>query len=200
MAADATGSDVIGVVLAGGRSSRMGVDKAFVEVDGVPMVRRVGDALVAGGCSSVVCQGGDGDRLTAAGLTVLADDGEHQGPVAAVATARRRLPGLLVVAACDLPDLTGDTVAALRERSVRSGRPVVARAAGRRHLLVALPACSSEAVEAAADEPVGSFRELLDRIGAVEFEVDERVVHNVNRPDDLGSRPLADGGDSLRAR
>ena len=39
-----------GVVLTGGASTRMGSDKAFVTVDGVPMAVRVADALWEAGC------------------------------------------------------------------------------------------------------------------------------------------------------
>lgn len=178
----------------------MGRDKAFVDVDGVPMVRRVADALLAGGCDIVVAQGGDADRLDALGIATLADEGDHPGPVVAIGLARRRRSGTLVVAACDLPDLTGPVVAELLARSERSGRPAVAGAGGRRHLLVVLPETARERVAAAVAAPVQSYRALLDLIGAEVVDVDAGVVRNVNRPSDLGTRPAAGDGDSLRPR
>ena len=42
---------LIGAVLCGGASRRMGADKATILVDGVAMARRVADALAAAGCS-----------------------------------------------------------------------------------------------------------------------------------------------------
>ena len=37
------------LLLAGGRSSRMGQDKALIEIDGLPMITRVVYALVEAG-------------------------------------------------------------------------------------------------------------------------------------------------------
>jgi molybdopterin-guanine dinucleotide biosynthesis protein A len=37
--------DVTGVILAGGRSQRMGTDKALLEVDGIPLLERVGNVF-----------------------------------------------------------------------------------------------------------------------------------------------------------
>ena len=37
------------LLLAGGRSSRMGQDKALIEIDGLPMITRVVNALVEAG-------------------------------------------------------------------------------------------------------------------------------------------------------
>ena len=49
----------VGVVFAGGFSSRMGTDKALVEVSGRPMIEWVADALSAV-CDSVVVAGREG--------------------------------------------------------------------------------------------------------------------------------------------
>jgi molybdenum cofactor guanylyltransferase len=35
------------IILAGGRSSRMGQDKATIEIDGVPMLRRIYDVVAS---------------------------------------------------------------------------------------------------------------------------------------------------------
>ena len=48
---------LVGVVLTGGASRRMGRTKALVEIDGVPMAARVAAALAGAGCESVVLLG-----------------------------------------------------------------------------------------------------------------------------------------------
>ena len=54
-----TGIAFAGAVLTGGRSSRMGRDKATLPVDGVPMAARVADALRRAGAEPVLAVGGD---------------------------------------------------------------------------------------------------------------------------------------------
>ncbi|MET0580139.1 MAG: NTP transferase domain-containing protein, partial [Ilumatobacteraceae bacterium] len=76
-----------GAVLTGGSSRRMGTDKAFVEVDGVPMAERVAAALSGGGCSPVSYVGGDVALLARFGRTVHADRFPGAGPLGGVLTA-----------------------------------------------------------------------------------------------------------------
>jgi molybdopterin-guanine dinucleotide biosynthesis protein A/rhodanese-related sulfurtransferase len=92
-----------GVVLCGGESRRMGEDKARLEIDGVPMARRVADALRIAGATTVVLQGGDPDGLASLGLPVVPDDEPGGGPFPAVVQAVAR-PGapIVVVSGCDL--------------------------------------------------------------------------------------------------
>lgn len=176
-----------GVVLAGGASRRMGTDKAFVDVDGRPMVVRVAGALRDAGCRPVECQGGDRRRLTALGLEVVPDERPGAGPLAAIEQALRRHP-LVVVAACDLPWLDAATVrrlvAAVRNGAVASA----AHAAGRRHLVTCWSDPARDEVTAAVGAGRPSVMSLLASIGAVDVEVDPDTVHNVNRPGDLGRR------------
>ena len=84
----------IGAVLAGGASRRMGVDKAFIEIDGAAMVERAAAALRAAGAADVVVVGGDAARLGALGLTAVPDRYPGQGPLGAVITALHALDSL----------------------------------------------------------------------------------------------------------
>ena len=79
--------ECIGVVLAGGSSTRMGSDKAFIEVDGAPMVARAAAALTAAGAAAVLVVGGDGARLGELGLLAVPDRQPGEGPLAGVITA-----------------------------------------------------------------------------------------------------------------
>ena len=92
-----------GVVLTGGRSERMGRDKALLEVDGESMATRVTHALRAAGAVDVVCVGGDAPALRALGLAVIDDEHPDAGPLGGVLTglAGSRAP-IVLVAPCDL--------------------------------------------------------------------------------------------------
>lgn len=77
----------MGAVLAGGASTRMGSDKAFIEVDGVPMVARAAAALTAAGVTGVLVVGGDGARVGELGLPAVEDRHPGAGPLGGVITA-----------------------------------------------------------------------------------------------------------------
>jgi molybdopterin-guanine dinucleotide biosynthesis protein A/rhodanese-related sulfurtransferase len=176
----------VGVVLTGGRSTRMGRDKALIEVDGVAMARRVADALIAGGCTSVSCQGGDVDALASLGLDARPDPFDHGGPVPAIAAAlRAAAPHDIVVAACDLPDLDAAAVRAL----VTAGAPgvtlAVAGDTSGLHLAGWWSAGALGAVERLLAEGVTSYRGLVERLPHVVVPVAPASLRNVNRPDDV---------------
>jgi molybdopterin-guanine dinucleotide biosynthesis protein A len=85
-------------VLTGGTSRRMGRDKATLLIDGLPMARRVADALLGAGCVEVVTIGSPVE-----GIGGLADDDPGAGPLGAVVTALRWAgERAVIVAACDL--------------------------------------------------------------------------------------------------
>lgn len=67
-----------GVVLAGGRSSRMGTDKALIDWHGVPLVQHVRDAVARAVDGPVVVVGAPGQELPVA---FVADPEPHRGPV-----------------------------------------------------------------------------------------------------------------------
>ena len=178
-----------GVILAGGASSRMGADKALIEVEGRPMAARVADALREAGCGPVFCQGGDNRLSAALGVEIAPDPEPGAGPVPAILAALRRAGGPIVVAACDLVDLDAESVRAVIVAGDQSGVPVVAVCSGddRPHLLSFWPEDALAPLQAALDQGLGAYRRVLDRLGAVTVHVASSAVRNVNRPEDLAS-------------
>lgn len=102
-----------GAVLCGGASTRMGRDKALLEVAGTPMAARVAAALRAAGATGVFAVGGDADALEAAGLTVRPDAWPGAGPLPATVTAlEAAAEPIVMVLACDLLHPSAEAIAA----------------------------------------------------------------------------------------
>jgi molybdopterin-guanine dinucleotide biosynthesis protein A len=90
------------VLLAGGKSTRMGRDKALLEIDGEPLWRRQFATLRRLSPEQLMVSGptrGEGETV--------ADQIENAGPLAGVAAALQKCTApLLVVLAVDLPAMT----------------------------------------------------------------------------------------------
>lgn len=96
-----------GVVLAGGRSTRMGRDKALLPHPdtGQPLVLRQLDLLRAAGCAEVLLSVRDDQDYTVVppDVAIVRDSGEH-GPLAALSAALSAAAHpLVLVLAVDLP-------------------------------------------------------------------------------------------------
>ena len=103
---------VEGAVLCGGLSTRMGRDKASLEWRGVPLARRVADAL--GACLERVRLVGKAGELPALGLDTIVDRHETRAAMVGVAAALAACEASWVfVAACDLVHLDPRVVLAL---------------------------------------------------------------------------------------
>jgi len=104
-----------GLVLAGGRSLRMGQDKAaLVHPDGRTLARRCCDLLMAAGCQSVAISIRHDQEIPAGldDLEIVRDPaGESLGPIVGMVSGMRlhRDADWLVVA-CDLPRLDLETL------------------------------------------------------------------------------------------
>lgn len=96
---------VAGAVLAGGASSRMGRDKAFIELDGQTLLDRAVAALTDADVEPIVVVGGDRPRVEAAGHRFVPDRHPGEGPLGGILTALEAVDtDLVVVLACDLVD------------------------------------------------------------------------------------------------
>jgi molybdenum cofactor guanylyltransferase len=101
------------LILAGGRSSRMGRDKASIEIDRVPMVRRIYNA--AAGCReivpaqiAIVTPWIDRYRsILPATCRSIAEPTPPQGPLVAFASGLAEIStAWVLLLACDLPNLS----------------------------------------------------------------------------------------------
>ena len=180
---------VAGAVLCGGRSTRMGRDKATLRVDGEAMVVRVATALVAAGCVPITAIGGDAAALTELGVPVVADLHPGQGPLGGVLTAlttfaERGVVDAVVVVSCDMPWLDGATVATLIAGLADHD---VAVARGER----AEPLCAVWRVGCVAGlrthfgAGIRAVHRAIGGCDAVEVDVDPAAVRNVNAPADV---------------
>jgi molybdopterin-guanine dinucleotide biosynthesis protein A len=99
-------------VTAGGRSSRMGKDKAWLEIDGRSMIEHViGELLRVTPLVSVIANSPDYNRLR---LPVLSDVNPGIGPLEAIRTAlTNSRADWIVLVACDLPFVTAELLKTL---------------------------------------------------------------------------------------
>lgn len=100
MPTEQSGNAVLGVVLAGGLSRRMGCDKAMLDLHGRSLLRRQVDLLMPL-CNRVIVSG------DYAGFDCIADEGDRCGPVGGLFNVSRHIPGTaILVIPVDMPELT----------------------------------------------------------------------------------------------
>lgn len=111
------------VVLAGGKSSRMGTDKAFVPILGRPLIEEVLARITGLGAETLIVTNRP-EAYRTLGLPLVADILPAQGALGGIYTAihAAHSPYTLVVA-CDMPFLNRDLLAYLI--SLRAGYDVV---------------------------------------------------------------------------
>lgn len=178
------------MVPAGGRSTRMGADKALLPVDGVALVDRVA-AVLREVCDEVLIASGDGMRLARPGeiADAVPDAGPLGGLLAAMEAAAHPL---LAVVAVDMPHANAAVLKALAEAlgEADAALPVVE---GRAHPLHAVYATRTAArlrayLEDGGRSVMGFLASLKVRDCGPEIwgEADPggRFAINLNRPGD----------------
>lgn len=194
---------VIGVLLAGGQSRRMGGgDKCLLPLAGKPLLRHVIDRLNPQVAGIILNANGDPARFAQFGLPVIADSVEgFAGPLAGVLAglnwARDNRPDArwIVTAATDTPFFPESLVATLLA-ATEGEYPAIALAEshGRRHPVFGLwPTALAGDLEAALTSGTRKVLDWTDRHTTVTaaFPPAEIAGHtidpfyNANRPDEL---------------
>lgn len=109
-------SKLLGAIIAGGRSSRFGSDKALAPIDGRPMIDHVAEALRPWVDELAICGRKHGEDL------FLPDyPGEGLGPLAGFNAALRYATangfGAVITMPCDTPQISQEIFAALRRQT-----------------------------------------------------------------------------------
>ena len=149
-------ANLCGIVLAGGRSSRMGVDKAALEFGGITLLQRSVDRL-APVVDELVLVGAPGRPLpevtSELPIHLVEDPVEGEGPLVGIAAGLQACSGdAAVVVAVDMPFVEAELVRLLVARLNGTHRWVVPIAEGRPQ-----PMCSVYALSA-----LRTIREHLD--------------------------------------
>ncbi len=107
--------EVKGLVLAGGRSTRMGQDKGLLNWHGKPQREFLVDVLHAAGLDAFIsCRPDQAPELP--GIPLIIDEKEGLGPLGALQSAFSRYPAIAWLAiACDMPLLDSETIKYLLE-------------------------------------------------------------------------------------
>lgn len=105
------------VILAGGKSSRMGRDKARLQVDGRTLLARQIQLVRATGAREIFISGRADADYAEFGCLVLRDEWPDAGPLAGIAAALEATSEpLLLVLAVDMPHLKGECLHRLLAR------------------------------------------------------------------------------------
>jgi len=176
---------VAGFVLAGGHSSRMGRDKALLDVGGEPLAARIARLMVQAAGSAVII--GDPQRYGILGFPVLPDRIAGLGPMGGLLTALETTtaPWNLLVA-CDMPGITAALLEEIAGRAQRAPDQCCIAAVSSRGpepLCAAYHRACLPAVQRAVSAGRLRMSELLSRLNPVGVPVnDAHVLENVNTP------------------
>ena len=191
-----TPTDVYGLVLAGGRSRRMGHDKALLQRDGETQLERM-TALLRRHCGAVFVstRADQAHEPERARFAQIIDRYDGIGPAAGILSAMDEHPDVdWLVVACDLPNVDDTTLGALLGgaaddatfcafRSAVDGLPEPLCALYRRG--------GGPQLRRFVDEGLRCPRKMLIRADAQLLDLpDAAALDNVNTPDDLATSSL----------
>jgi molybdopterin-guanine dinucleotide biosynthesis protein A len=176
---------VAGFVLVGGRSSRMGRDKARLRVDARFLVEVVASSVAkVAGCVTLVGNPQDFSDLP---YECLADLRQGLGPLAGLETVLgSNRADFNVVAGCDMPGIQSADLARLLEvcRQTQSFCTLARDGGGRKHPLCAVYRDNClPFVRAALDARRLRLLDLVKELEAVEVAIDS-VLSNLNTPEE----------------
>ncbi|CCQ74086.1 molybdenum cofactor guanylyltransferase MobA [Magnetospira sp. QH-2] len=190
-------NDVVGVVLAGGLSRRMGgQDKGRLRLDGKPLLARVAERLKPQVSHLILNINNPLGVIVSKDINIVPDclpgyGGPLVGLLSAMEWTERHVPAArwIVSVPTDAPFIPTDLVSTLRETILAGAPAAVAQSGARRHPVVGLwPLESHEALrDFLVERDEHRVTAWVDEIGAQStwFSGDPDPFFNINSPEDL---------------
>ncbi|WP_462410176.1 molybdenum cofactor guanylyltransferase [Neobacillus sp. Marseille-QA0830] len=182
------------IILSGGKSSRMGTNKALLKINDKPNIERIKDEL-KGSFHEMILVTNEPESYEFLGLTITSDHYPGMGPLAGLhAGLMASGSDANLLAACDMPFVSGELASALVERC-QGYDAVIPITGGQQHPLFAVYHKRVADVAASCIE-TGNLRmkHLLDRINVLyltEKELGsfsqlniEKIFFNMNHPNE----------------
>ena len=131
---------MIGVILAGGRSSRFGEDKSLYILNGKPMYEHVAEKLKnVQAIDGIVINTNDKLKTSFKNYKVIVDDPEYAdyGPLGGLYRAAKEYPKkALMVISCDTPYVDAAWLDILAAEAMKTGRTTITADNDREHPLI----------------------------------------------------------------
>lgn len=175
--------DIRGVILAGGRSSRFGTNKAFAHVGGHQMIEhalREMNALF----KNVMIVTNTPNVYAHLPASIVRDETPHLGPLGGITTALKHAD--IFVVACDMPFITRVGIETVLSKSNGHNAVVARRTTGRLEPLFALYRRALLPVFRSALNrgELSITRFILDMENVHFVDIDAHVVTNINTTED----------------
>lgn len=187
-------SDITGVILAGGKSSRMGTNKSFLKIGNQTIIERIAD-LMKSVFSEVILITNTPEEYPFLNLPTFEDIYKWKGPLAGIHSALvHSKTEKIFVLSCDVPLMSKEMIEYIVEYN--SDKPIIfCEAAGYHQPLVGVYSkvilCEVENFISTTEVSDKSFHHFLKSVEAeiihpekLSFYKDE-LFFNVNRPEDF---------------
>ena len=177
--------NVTGIILAGGKSSRMGTDKGLMDLNGMAMIEHVLNA------SNPVCTQitivTNNPAYTVFGYELIEDEQLNYGPVIGILSGlRQSKTDKNLVLSCDVPYVTSELLIGLIQSS-NNINAVVAKSANGMHPLIGVYNKNCIPIfEQAVKNKEHRLQSVLQQLTVQEMQVtDENQLRNLNTKQDL---------------
>ncbi len=173
-----------GIIVSGGRSSRMGEDKALLEVDGKPMIQYVSEVLRAT-CDEIIIASSN-EKHAKFGDFMVEDTPKGMGPIAGIQAGLQAAKyEQSIVLSCDTPFVTKEILEVLKEQC-QGERITLASCEGKLQPLIAIYSKAvSMTIAQSLNNNERSLMQLQETCNAkvIHFDASKaKAFENINTP------------------
>ncbi|WP_411843461.1 molybdenum cofactor guanylyltransferase [Salinicoccus sp. HZC-1] len=186
----------IGVILAGGNSTRFGEDKSLYPLDGKPMYQHIADSIRSSHTADEIIVSTNVRLKTSFEYETVVDDGRFmdKGPLGGLFAAARAYPDCrLLVISCDTPYVPPAWLKELHDAAVQNSDAIIlTKAADHLHPLIGVYQGGDLGAALERQLKTGrlSMKAFFENRKTIELEaagsgVEEHTLININRKTDL---------------